>query len=522
MKPPRLLACALAAVLLSVATPARAAAPGPAAGRLGINLAGPADWSTEYAFVNVFRLSRAWISQRKGRSWGKGPALDLDAHGWVKRLEPDCWAETPVLTNNGGHAPSGDYVCLYEGEGTIDFNLNGRIVSREPGRIVVNLDTSKGGTFLALRATNPQNPVRNIRLILPGLEAAARTADPFLPAFLERWRGFQAIRFMDWMRTNGSTQRDWADRPTPEDATYTRAGVPVEVMVDLCNRLGAAPWFCMPHEATDDYVRRFAQLVRERLDPKLKIYVEYSNEVWNGIFEQHRYAERRAKELQLGPPERPWEGAALFHGRRSREVFRIWEEVFGGPARLVRVVAWQAASGAYWTDGMLLGRDGTAAAADALAIAPYVTMCIGPKTTPDTATVAGWTVDHVLDHAETQALSKSVEWIRTQKAVADKYGLQLLAYEAGQHLVGVGGGENNEAMTKLFQAANRHPRMGAIYTKYLDAWRDAGGGLMCIFSSTGTWGKWGSWGLAEYLDESESAQPKLHAVLEWNRARAVR
>ena len=36
------------------------AAPKPA---LGINLAGPEDWNTELPFVDVFHLSREWISQ---------------------------------------------------------------------------------------------------------------------------------------------------------------------------------------------------------------------------------------------------------------------------------------------------------------------------------------------------------------------------------------------------------------------------------------------------------------------------
>ena len=498
---------------------AAAAEPAPADSRLGINLGGPADYGTEYAFVDVFKLSRKWISQRKGQPWGRGPELDCDANGWIRRLEPDGWAETPILTDNKGHAPSGEYVCLYEGEGQIDFNLNGHVVSREPGRIVVDLDTSKGGTFLALRATNPQNPVRRIRLLMPGFEKT-HAAEPFYPPFLQRWRGFNTFRFMDWMHTNGSRQREWADRPTPESPTFTERGVPVEVMVDLCNRLGVNPWFCMPHLATDDYVRQFARLVKARLDPKLEVYVEYSNEVWNSMFEQHRHAEAMGKELGLGPADRPWEGAALYHGRRSCEIFRLWEESFGGRDRPVRVVAWQAAAGAYWTDGLVLGPNGVGKNADALAIAPYVTMCIGPRTKPDDATVAAWTVDQVLDHAGTKALPESIGWMMTQKEIAAKYGLQLIAYEAGQHLVGVGGGENNEAMTRLFRAANRHPRIGALYTKYLDAWRDAGGGLMCIFSSTGPWSKWGSWGLTEYLDEGEADHPKYRAVLDWNRANA--
>ena len=91
-----------------------------------------------------------------------------------------------------------------------------------------------------------------------------------------------------------------------------------------------------------------------------------------------------------------------------------------------------------------------------------------------------------------------------------KHGLRRVCYEAGQHLVGVGGGENNEDLTKLLIAANHHSRMGGIYTKYLEAWRDLGGGLMCIFSSVGTSSKWGSWGLLEGADETSS--PKFDAV----------
>jgi len=64
--------------------------------RLGMNLHGPADWNTELPFVDVFRLARPWISQEEGRPWGQGPELDLGEHGWVKRLAPDCRAETPI------------------------------------------------------------------------------------------------------------------------------------------------------------------------------------------------------------------------------------------------------------------------------------------------------------------------------------------------------------------------------------------------------------------------------------------
>jgi hypothetical protein len=488
--------------------------------RLGMNLNGPADWNSELPFVDVFRLSRAWISQRQGEGWGKGPALDLDGHGWPKRLAPDCWAETLLCTIQGGHYPSGQYTILYEGDGKLDVSGAVKVVSREPGRMTIDVDSSKGAFFLKLKATNPENYVRNIRVIMPGFEKTYRD-NPFHPVFLRRWQGMACLRFMDWMHTNGSKIQHWSERPQPDDATFCAKGMAPEVMIDLANRLHADPWFCMPHLADDAYVREFATLAKKKLDPNLKVYVEYSNEVWNSIFEQHRYAQRRAKELGLGPVERPWEGACMFYARRSVEIFKIWEEVFGGTDRLVRVLAWQAASGPYWTDGILLSPPGVAKNVDALAIAPYLTFCVpeqsnNPKTLTAKA-VSQWTVEQALNHMETKALPESVAWIHQQKKMAEKYGLKLVAYEGGQHMVGVAGGENNEAMTKLFHAANRHPRMGEIYRKYYEAWTTAGGDLFCYFASTGAWSKWGSWGILEWYDEDPVKSPKFMATMRWAR-----
>src|SRR5512133_776316 len=121
---------------------------------LGMNLSGVVDWNTEHPFVDVFRTSRPWISQKRGEAWGRGPRLELDERGWVKRLEQDCYAATPVLT--GGHVPSGDEFCFYDGDGEVDFGGSGKLISREPGRIVVRINGRKEATFLSLRKTNPE------------------------------------------------------------------------------------------------------------------------------------------------------------------------------------------------------------------------------------------------------------------------------------------------------------------------------------------------------------------------------
>lgn len=39
-------------------------------------------------------------------------------------------------------------------------------------------------------------------------------------------------------------------------------------------------WINIPHAADDEYVTNLAKLIKDKLDPSLKVYVEYSNEVW--------------------------------------------------------------------------------------------------------------------------------------------------------------------------------------------------------------------------------------------------
>jgi len=480
--------------------------------RIGINLAGPADWNTEHPFVDVFKLSRRWISQKKGSPWGQGPQLNRDINGWVTSLESNCWAEALILT--GGFAPVGEYVCLYDGDGVIEFGQNSKIISRSPGRIVVYITPTNSGSSVIIKQTNPTNYIRNIRVIMPGFESTYKT-QPFTPQFLNRWRSCNTIRFMDWMLTNGSKQRSWDERPTPQYCNYTERGVPLEVMIELCNQLEANPWFCMPHSATDEYVKQFAQLVKRLLKPSLKIYIEYSNEVWNSIFEQHHYAAQKAKELSIPPADKPWETAAKFYAQRSVELFKIWENVFlNDKDRLVRVIAWQAASGEYWTDKMILSYNDTYKNCDALAIAPYFSMNVSSDSKPNAETVANWSVEQVLDFARTNAIPEAENWMRTHKKVANKYGLRLIAYEAGQHLVGIAGAENNEQLTKLLIAANKHQQMGTLYKIYLDAWKNlTGGDLLCIFSSVGNYSKWGSWGLLENAMQEHS--PKYDAMIKW-------
>jgi len=499
----------LFAILFAILTLTRASAEKPASDAfpMGINLTSVCYWSTENPFVDIFKQSQVFQAQRKGAPYGKGGPLDLDAKGWIKSLEPGQWADS-IVCREGGHYKGGEYICLYDGKGRIEFGFDARIKMRQKGRIVLNISPSNQGILLRVMGTDPQDPVRNIRVISPGFEKT-HESQVFHPAFLKRWAGFKVIRFMDWMRTNNSVVETWADRPTTGFQTQgSDCGVALEYMILLANRLKANPWFCMPHEATHGYVENFAKMVKEKLNPSLKIYVEYSNEVWNSRLQQARYAGRVGQGLDLSRD--PFEAALFFYANRAKEIFQIWEEVFGGPDRLVRVLA--AQSNNSWTSEKILGFEKTYKNTDALAIAPYFGGELGKPETADE--VVRMSLKGILDQCRHDMAIRHKKIVE-HAALAEKHGLDLIAYEGGQHLVGTGGAENNKELTALFIAANRDPRMKQLYLEDLGGWKKAGGGLFTAFASMSQYGKWGSWGILENQDQNPAGAPKYQAIIEF-------
>jgi hypothetical protein len=72
-----------------------------------------------------------------------------------------------------------------------------------------------------------------------------------------------------------------------------------------------------------------------------------------------------------------------------------------------------------------------------------------------------WTVTQMLDHFEKTAFQDSLSRMRKDKAVADKYGVKLIAYEGGQHMVAfVKNQELVGKISKTMHACNRHPPDG--------------------------------------------------------------
>ena len=135
-------------------------------------------------------------------------------------------------------------------------------------------------------------------------------------------------------------------------------------MVELANRLGAHPWFTIPHQTDNAYVNAFAQTVQSKLNPALRVYVEHSNEVWNWQFTQAPYADAMGKAMT---PPTNYHG---YHAFRTREIGNIFKTALG-TRRVVTVLGAQAAGRAVvYSIPEVVAKFGRSDI-DAIAIAPY-------------------------------------------------------------------------------------------------------------------------------------------------------
>jgi hypothetical protein len=532
-------------------------APGAPAARvyphaLGTNLSPVVDWSSALPFSNLFKLSRTWLTQCSQWSdppdpgctgqWNTEEAelLSLDEHGWVKSLPAP--GDPPIFTRATAYwalypeFPSGRYVVSYEGEGSIEYGLGASLQEElsAPGRHVIRIDPEAGMT-LSITRTDPKGTgdyIRNIQVVREGLVPRARTGrlPLFDPRFVDRIEPFQAVRFMDWMRTNDQPPGTWSERPRLDDARWTEDGVPLEAMLTLSDETSADPWITVPHTADDELVRRMAETVRDGLDANLKVYVEHSNEVWNGIFSQHTDAKARARAAWPDAEADDFTLALNWHGRRTAEVCSIWKQVFAAEVgRVVCVlgaqsantyVAEQALRCPLWEQAPCVDHG-----LDAIAIAPYFGAYLSaPEAVPD---VQAWTrlsdggLDALFQELEQGGLvrnspggvlSAQAKEVTAHRKLADRHGLSLLAYEGGQHMASVFG-SLDRSVVDLFTAANRDPRMGRIYRRYLAMWQGRGGQLFMNFTDIQRPGRYGSWGALEHIGQASS--PKYDALLDY-------
>ncbi len=541
------------------------------ASALGTNIAALDYWSTEWNLLDAMKTAGGWYTQTT-QVWDtrEQDKLDLDEHGWVRSLPAADDTNTTfrsvaavALNGTAGTYRPGRYLLLYQGKGTMEFGFDARrnaALSRQ-GREVLDVDSAgNGGILIRILATDPNDYLRDFHLIPDAafcadqswqlclsncgetcqpVEELFRTR-PFQPEFLRDLRAFRVLRFMDLLHTNDSDLRRWSDRPLLSDARWSGPyGAPLELALTLANQTGADPWLNVPTQVDDEFVVHMAQTVLAELAPDRRVYVEYSNEIWNTAFANGNWVEAQGQAAWPGASYSGYTKRINWYGKRSAEIVRIFKDVFGAEAHRVVGVMGGFAAGSWASEQALtcpLASDGKQpcwSEMDALAIAPYFGAYLGQPRFADH--LAEWLTqpDGGLDALFTElrdggllydandpqgerapqngALVRAYEYAKDGAAIAARYGLQLIAYEGGQHLAGVAAQQNNADLTELFVAANRDPRMAALYDQYLRDWRDAGGQLMCHFLSVGAYGRYGSWGAKEH--QQQQAAPKFNALM---------
>jgi hypothetical protein len=565
------------------------AAPANTRSPVGTNLADVSPFNNNYAFINAFKNAGEW--QGYG---GDEPPLarrQLDTRGWVKFLKPGQSLYTQLFNDTNGTYPAGEYLLLYDGAGTLTIggdatptgaptrtgNTTRQLITVNPARDdpATPDDNEDAGIFLGLDQTEPSNYLRRVRILMPGGGCSASlttfATDPadcmgagsylpfeklyrtrtFHPRYLHNLSAYSTLRFMGMMRTNGSTQGEWKDRPRAGDATWaTRKGVPLRVLIRLANSLNADAWFNMPHAATDAYVRNFATQVKAALNPGRRVYVEYSNEMWldrrgryqdppNPESSQFDYAVSRGAPLVSAHECLRANAVAGTRGtgckvlrqqrhqvKRSLEIFGIWKRNFGTVTRVLASTTLDtriSAAGNVNTNELLKAQRAFSKI-DVLAIAPYFGDFIyGPDIRDFIRDnyARPRDLDGYFSRLNGELLDQAGTDLRAQRAIIKRFNarlppskkIALVAYEGGQILSVENETFFDPEVSDFFTTVNRDPRMKQVYLDYLNQWRESGGQLYNHFFNAGLWSEGQSYGAVESLSDNRQEAPKYDGIL---------
>lgn len=483
---------------------------------IGINIAAVSDYSTELVFTNAFRQARMWISYNADNTgpWDTDLDIPLREDGYPLEIpyndgvNPPQAVKTVLTWDLFEGTPTGVFRLKSSGTGQIRLSHGhyGTFNSPIDTLITVNNNTGSGGVIFEIRSSLASDPIRDVQFILPGY-VDTYTTQKYTSVFLDFLSDFQVIRFMDFTRTNGSSVVSWSDRTTANHYTQSKqTGAAWENVVEIANLTQKDIWINIPHQANDAYVDSLAHFLQSHLNPSSKIYLEYSNEVWNSIFSQNAYSAQMAQ--NLGYTGFPWERAWKYTMKRSADIFHIFDTVFAQDERVVKILPVQAANS--WLTNQFVNffndplYNPNQVTADAIAIAPYFGHDVANNIVSGNM-VDSITVEQIIDSLDA-SLEEAMLWMTNNLAVANTHNLDLICYEGGQHLVATGNNMNIDVLTNKLKATNHHEGMTGLYCDYFNYWYEQAGGLFCHFSSTGRYSKYGSWGVKEF--EHDTLNPK--------------
>lgn len=253
-------------------------------------------------------------------------------------------------------------------------------------------------------------------------------------------------------------------------------------MIKLCNLMGKNMWVSIPHLASDDFITKLGQLIKDTLRSDLKVYVEYSNEVWGNLFPGGQYAELQGLAHGLDPD--PVQARFCFLGVMTQTIATLWRPIFSSdPSQLQVIVSTQSVNAD--TTRRILACQDTYQYVDGVAIAPYFTANLTDQTT----------LNQLMDSLLPANILQIDSDLKSHLAFVNQYNLKLYCYESGQGMVG-----SNPLQTALQISAQSDPRMEELYVKYLETLFNNSMTMTNLFSNVGRNSKYGSWGHFEYVD----------------------
>ncbi|HWY86637.1 MAG TPA: L-type lectin-domain containing protein, partial [Gemmataceae bacterium] len=313
---------------------------------LGINISNVVYYNQDVLFADAMKESGGWGST--SAPWDL--SAKVDANGW-----PLQDAGVTVLSPDGG-APNGTYRMSFTGQAAqitpvaCSFTVQNKTYNAATNTTTANVLLNnqvwyQTGFFVAFTGTkrnptdNPGTGITNLKMMLPVAPGSTTSYDPsvtFTNQIKSLVSKFSTVRYMDYLATNGNQQVNWSDRLLPGGNQYQAAagygwegkGASWEYAVQLANETHTDMWINIPVNASADYITKVANLIRygsdgvnpytsnqanpvyKGLDPGLKVYIEYSNEIWNSGFSQSQdNANAAAAEVAAGASPLNYDGS---------------------------------------------------------------------------------------------------------------------------------------------------------------------------------------------------------------------
>lgn len=259
--------------------------------KLGMNLASVNSYNGAIPFSNLLYNSRVWERVSGSGAWSQSfGTLTAAVSTDVFRI---------LLSTSGTGLPDGTYT-IHNPDGLNIALGHGSSQNARYGYSTAtsatftynpasgDITSNSNGLWLHVKGSVTK-ALGNLAVILPGQDTEWQAGNPWNSQFLSFMSGINVspLRFMDWAVASGCYETDWTDR-TPSTALNfcnpaggLQAVIPWELQIDLANRLGVDPWFCVPARATTAYQTSLANLIDSDLDSALTVWLERANEIWN-------------------------------------------------------------------------------------------------------------------------------------------------------------------------------------------------------------------------------------------------